>query len=84
MAAKSNVDRNKRTQNPKKIFSPSEASEPLPTNYLIYMPDTMSYSIVGRSSIKNIQGKKATLVVNKNKFIGEIILSGNFEVWYLL
>lgn len=78
MATTSNTHRNKRTQNPQKRFSPSEASEPLPSNYLIYMPDTMSYSIVGRSSVKNIQGKIATLIVNKNKFIGEIMFAGNF------
>jgi hypothetical protein len=80
MAATSNIVRNKRTQSRKKIFSPSETIQPLPTNYLIYMEDTMSYSIVGRSSVKSIQGKKATLMVNKNTFTGEIIFAGNFSV----
>jgi hypothetical protein len=77
MAASSDTGRNKRTQNRKKIFSPSETIQPLPTNYLVYLEDTMSYSIVGRSSVKNIQGKKATLIVNKKTFIGEIVFAGN-------
>jgi hypothetical protein len=59
MAVVSDTGRNKRTQNPKKIFSPSKATQPLPSNYLIYMEDTMSYSIVGRNSVKNIKGKKS-------------------------
>jgi hypothetical protein len=78
MAATSNITRDKRLQNPRKIFSPSVASQPSPSNYLIYMADTMSYSIVGRSSIKNIQGKKATVIFNKKTFIGEIIFAGNY------
>ena len=56
--------RDKRSQNPRQAFSPSTASVPLPSHYLIYMEDTISYSIVGRASIKNIQGKTAMLIIN--------------------
>lgn len=76
--------RDKRSQNPRKVFSPSTASVPLPTHYLIYMDDTVSYSIVGRTSIKKVQGKMATLIINKKKLIGEIVVSGKYKVSNLL
>ncbi|CAF1278909.1 unnamed protein product [Rotaria sordida] len=78
MATTADIARDKRVQNPRKIFSPSETSQPSPSNYLIYMSDTMSYSIVGRSSIKKIHGKKATLIFNKKMFTGEILFAGTF------
>jgi len=80
MTTASTTVRDKRLQNPRKIFSPSVASQPMASNYLIYMPDTVSYLIVGRSSVKNIQGKNATLILNKKTFVGEITFAGNYQV----
>ena len=84
MTTTSVLIRDKRSQNPRKVFSPTTASVPLPSNYLIYMEDTISYSIVGRTSIKNIQGKTATLIINKKKLVGEILVAGNFRIVCIL
>ncbi|CAF1640936.1 unnamed protein product [Rotaria magnacalcarata] len=84
MATTITFTRDKRSQNPRKIFSPSTPSTPLPSHYLIYMEDTLSYSIVGRTSIKKIQGKMATLIINKKKLIGEIVIAGNYLALYFL
>jgi hypothetical protein len=72
--------RAKRTQNPRKIFSPSVESVQKPSNYLLFMSDTMSYSIIGRTSIKHIQGKMATFVFNQKKITGEIVYSGECSI----
>ena len=77
MAASFSVIRDKRHINPRKIFTPTETNEVSPSNYLVYIPDTVSYTIVGRSSVKKIQGKTATLVFNKKEFTGEISFAGN-------
>ena len=77
MAITSDIVRDKRVQNPRRIFSPSVTSQPSPSNYLIYIRETRSYLVVGRSSVKKIQGKMATLILNKKTFIGEIIFAGN-------
>lgn len=76
MANSTNGPREKRVHNPTRIFSPSAAAIPTITHYLIYMAETVSYSIVGRASVKKIEGKMATLVLNKTKFVGEIVFSG--------
>ena len=76
MASSTNGLRDKRLHNPKKVFSPTAASMPTITHYLIYIAETVSYSIVGRTSVKRIQGTTATLVLNKTTFVGEIVLSG--------
>lgn len=78
MATTTTFARDRRSQNPPKVFSPSTASVPLPTHYLIYMEDTVSFLIVGRTSIKNIQGKMASLAINKKKLVGKIVVSGNY------
>ncbi|CAF1109136.1 unnamed protein product [Rotaria sordida] len=78
MTTTTGLVRDKRSQNPRKVFSPTTTSVPLPTNYLIYMEDTVSYSIVGRASIKKIQDKMATLTINKKKLVGEIVVAGSF------
>lgn len=77
MASSTNGLRDKRLHNPTKIFSPTAASMPTITHYLIYIAETVSYSIVGRASVKRIQGTTATLVLNKTTFVGEIVLSDN-------
>ncbi|CAF3329234.1 unnamed protein product, partial [Rotaria sp. Silwood2] len=56
------------------------ASVSLPTHYLIYMEDTVSFLIVARTSIKHIQGQMASLIINKKKLVGEIVVSGNYYV----
>lgn len=78
MATTNTLARDKRSQNPRKVFSPTTASIPLPSHYLIYMEDTVSFLIVARTSIKNIQGKMASLIINKKKLAGKIIVSGNY------
>ena len=59
--------RDKRWQNPRKVYSPTTASVLLLTHYLIYIEETVSYLIVGRTSIKNIQGKMTSLIITKRK-----------------
>ncbi|CAF5109624.1 unnamed protein product, partial [Rotaria magnacalcarata] len=78
MATTTTFSRDKRSQNPRKVFSPSTASVSLPTHYLIYMEDTVSFLIVARTSIKHIQGQMASLIINKKKLVGEIVVSGTF------
>ncbi|CAF1134088.1 unnamed protein product [Adineta steineri] len=80
MASSSVVIRDKRLQHPRQIYSPSTTSVPLPSHYLIYIADTTSHLLVGRASIKNIHKNQATLVLNKRKFVGEIIFSGTFSL----
>jgi hypothetical protein len=82
MANVTNGLREKRIQNPTRIFSPSVASMPAITHHLIYISNTASYSIAGRASVKKIQGKMATLVLNKTTFNGEIVLSGKYFSWF--
>jgi hypothetical protein len=68
--------RDKRTQNPKKIYSPSVESLAKPNNYLLFISKTVSYTIVGRTSVKSIQGTMATFVLSKKRIIGEIVFAG--------
>lgn len=72
--------RHKRLHNPTKIYSPSSSLMPTVTHYLIYIADTLSYLIVGKSSIKTVNGKKANLIFNQKRFIGEIIIAGKFPM----
>ncbi|CAF4578955.1 unnamed protein product, partial [Rotaria socialis] len=78
MATTTTFSRDKCSQNPRKVFSPSTVSVSLPTHYLIYMEDTVSFLIVARTSIKYIQGQMASLIINKKKLVGEIVVSGTF------
>lgn len=68
--------RDKRIHHATKIFSPTNASLSSFTHYLIYIGDTSSFLIVGKASVKKVQGKVATLVFDKKKFFGEIVMSG--------
>lgn len=70
------ISREKRSHHPTTIFSPSISSKPTVTHYLIYIADTISYLIVGKSSVKTVEDKVATLVLNRKIFIGEIIITG--------
>lgn len=67
------AQRSERSKKPKKIFSPSD---PLQPDYYVisYDDDADAYFIIGRSSIQQIKGDKATL----NNIEGEarIIASG--------
>ena len=80
MTTTTTLVRDKRLQNPRKVFSPTTASVLLLTHYLIYIEETVSYLIVGRTSIKNIQGKMASLIINKKRITGKIVVSGNYLV----
>lgn len=78
MAHSTDGSRHKRVHNPTENFSPSDASISTITHHLIYMAGTVSYSIVGRASVKKLEGRIATLVLNKTTFVGEIVFSGKF------
>ena len=78
MTTTTTLVRDKRSQNPRKVFSPTTASVLLLTHYLIYIEETVSYLIIGRTSIKNIQGKMESLIINKKRITGKIVVSGNY------
>jgi hypothetical protein len=76
MMATSTQVRAKRTQHQRKIFSPSVEFQPKPNHYLLFMSDTMSYTIIGRASIKHIQGRMATFILDQKRITGQIVHSG--------